>query len=139
MGFLILFYIMPFFFLIPVITVAFGLTYSTFLIVIGILLIPLFTWIFVRTEYKIFEILKKLIIYIPLFVGFTILIYVSLGFLGFYDHSIFHQLGRTISLGRGHIIDAPWTTLIPGIALFLLTLGLFLMYEGFQDYPRSSR
>ncbi|MHA2429597.1 MAG: hypothetical protein ACXACC_01055, partial [Promethearchaeota archaeon] len=84
MGFLLLFYIMPLFFLIPVISVAFGPTYSTFLIVIGILLIPLFTWIFVRTEYKIFKILKKLIIYIPLFVGFTILIYVSLGFLEFY-------------------------------------------------------
>jgi len=139
MGFLLLFYILPFFFLIPVITTAFGLNYLICLIIIGVLLIPLFTWIFVRTEYKIFKILKKLIIYIPLFVGFTISIYISLGFLGFYDHSILHQLGKTISDGRGHIIDAPWTTLIPGIALFLLILGLFLIYEGFQDYPRQSR
>ncbi|MFW9947813.1 MAG: hypothetical protein ACFFDX_13395 [Candidatus Odinarchaeota archaeon] len=137
MGFLLLFYILPFFFLIPVISTAFGLNYLICLIIIGVLLIPLFTWIFVRTEYKIFKILKKLIIYIPLFVGFTISIYISLGFLGFYDHSILHQLGKTISDGSGYI--APWTTLIPGIALFLLLLGLFLIYEGFQDYPRHSR
>jgi len=139
MGFLLLFYILPFFFLIPAITASFGFTYLTFLIIIGVLLIPLFTWIFVRTDYKIFEILKKLIIYIPLFVGFTISIYVSLGFLGFYDHSILHQLGRTITTGRGHIYDVPLAALAPALALFLLTLGLFLLYEGFQDYPRHSR
>ena len=138
MGFLLLFYIMPFIFLIPLITFAFGDTYLILLITIGILLIPLFTWIFVRTEYKIFAILKKLIIYIPLFVGFAILIYISLGFLGFYN-GILHQLGKTISEGRGHLITAPWATLIPGVAIFLLTLGLFLLYEGFQDYPRHSR
>jgi len=139
MGLLLLFYIMPFFFLIPVISVAFGETYSTYLIIIGILLIPLFTWIFVRTEYKIFEILKRLIIYIPLFVGFTILIYMSLGFLGFYDHSILHQLGKTINDGRAYLPIAPWATLVPAMALFLLTLGLFLIYEGFQDYAKTIR
>ncbi|MFX0018541.1 MAG: hypothetical protein ACFFDL_15460 [Promethearchaeota archaeon] len=139
MGFLLLFYIMPFFFLIPVITTAFGLTYLTFLIIIGVILIPLFTWIFVRTEYKIFEILKKLIIYIPLFVGFATLIYVSLGFLGFHDSNIIHQLGNTIDLGRTYLLIAPWATLIPAISLFLLTLGLFLIYEGFQDHVKRIR
>ncbi len=139
MGFLLLFYIMPLIFLVPVIWVAFGETYSTLLIFIGILLIPLFTWIFVKTDYKTFEILKKLIIYIPLFVGFTVLIYVTLGFLGFYDQNILHQLGRTMMEGRGHIIDAPWATIRPATTLFLLTLGLFLLHEGLQDYPRHSR
>ncbi|MFX1590020.1 MAG: hypothetical protein ACFFC1_17895, partial [Promethearchaeota archaeon] len=139
MGFLLLFYIIPLIFLVPVIWVAFGETYSTLLIVIGILLIPLFTWIFVRTDYKTFEILKKLIIYIPLFFGFTVLIYVTLGFLGFSDHNILHQLGRTIGEGRGHIIDAPWATLIPEVAFFLLMLGVFLLHEGFQDHPKGLR
>ncbi len=139
MGFLLLFYIMPFFFLIPVISEAFGRTYSTYFIILGILLIPLFTWIFVRTEYKIFEILKKLIIYIPLFVGFATLIYASLGFLGFHDPNIIHQLGNTISLGRSYLPIAPWATLVPAMALFLLTLGLFVLHEGFQDHPKSLR
>ncbi|MFX1435426.1 MAG: hypothetical protein ACFFB1_16780, partial [Promethearchaeota archaeon] len=94
---------------------------------------------FVRTEYKIFEILKKLIIYIPLFVGFATLIYVSLGFLGFHDSNIIHQLGNTIDLGRTYLLIAPWATLIPAISLFLLTLGLFLIYEGFQDHVKRIR
>jgi len=138
MGFILFFYLLPILLLLIGIISIFGREYTVILVSSGILSIPLFTWIFVKTEYKIFEILKKLIIYIPLFVGFTILIYNSLGWIGYSDPD-FIQLGRDIRTAQGHIMTAPWAVLSPGVAFFLLTLGLFVLHEGFQDYPRSTR
>ncbi|MFX1435425.1 MAG: ABC transporter permease subunit [Promethearchaeota archaeon] len=138
MGFMLLFYLLPILLFLIAITSIFGREYTILLVSSGVLSIPIFTWIFVKTEYKIFEILKKVIIYIPLFVGFIIIIYNSLGFIGYSDPD-FIQLGMDISNARGHILMAPWAVLSPGVAFFLLTLGLFFLHEGFQDYPRHSR
>jgi len=138
MGFMLLFYLLPILLLLIAIISIFGREYTIILVSSGVLSIPLFTWIFVRTEYKIFEILKKMIIYIPLFVGFIIIIYNSLGYIGYSDPD-FIQLGRDINYARGHILVAPWAIFSPGVAFFLLTLGLFVLHEGFQDYPRHSR
>lgn len=105
------------------------------LLVIGLLLIPSFTRIIANTEFRVVPIGKKIIAYAPLFAGFAIILYVSLGFLGFADpYSI--QLGAEISEARVHLYDAPWATLWPGFSIFLILICLFLLHEGLAKHSR---
>lgn len=137
LGFMFLFYLIPLIMLVPIIEGIFGPIYLFLMLTIGIFLIPLCTWIFVKTDYRIFDIIKKLIIYIPLFLGFAIVLYNTFGFLNFYVSSAnYQQLGYTINQGRSFLYSAPWATLWPGLAILLLTLGFFLIHEGFQDHSK---
>ncbi len=101
------------------------------MLILGIFLTPFFTIIFANTEFKIEKLGKKLITYIPFFTGLTILFYTAIGYLGFHDPSII-SLGNDIANARLHLYDAPWGFFWPGITVFLVTAGLFLVYEGFQ-------
>jgi len=49
--------------------------------------------------------------------------------------------GNTLSNGRNYLLAAPWITLFPGGAIFVLVLGLNLLGDGLRDMldPRVSR
>lgn len=104
----------------------------------GILLIPFFTLLIVKTSLKTFDIMKKLIPYIPLLTGFILLFHSAMTFLGFYDP-------RIISLGSdiGQVLDfidyAPYAFFFPSLFLSLLSMGFFLLYIGLQQTPRVKR
>jgi ABC-type dipeptide/oligopeptide/nickel transport system permease subunit len=101
----------------------------------GFLLIPSFTRIIANTEFRIIPIGKKIISYLPLFAGFAILFYVSLGFLGIYDYRTI-QLGGLVSEGRMHWYDAPWASFWPGGIAFLIVISLFVLHEGLAKSSR---
>ena len=102
------------------------------MVFIGCLLIPGFTIVFNKSEFKLRNLIKSALTYLPLFMGFTILFFEGLSFTGFSDPMIF-QLGRIISNGRIHLYDAPWATLWPGIALFILCIGFFTLHYGLKE------
>jgi peptide/nickel transport system permease protein len=97
----------------------------------GLLLIPFFTLLIAKTRLNLFEIMKKVIPYIPLFIGFVILLQSAVAFLGFIDYNLF-SLGYEISSARLFAYIAPHAAFFPGLALFLLIIGFFLLYAGLE-------
>jgi len=104
----------------------------------GFLLIPSFTRIIANAEFRPVTIGKKIISYVPLFAGFAILLYVSLGFLGFSSWRTI-QLGNLISISRERLWDIthfPHATFWPGLIAFLIVIGLFVLHEGLAKSSR---
>jgi len=102
----------------------------------GILLIPLFTQIIVNTKLTLFNLSKKIIPYIPLLMGFIIIIYFFLGFLGF-TSPVLISLGRDVAQSRIQYYTSPWAAIFPMLALSFLLMGLFLLYAGLQKSPKE--
>ena len=81
---------------------------------------------------------KTAIRYIPLLIGYSILFYNFLAFIGFSDPRTI-QLGTEINAARDYLYTAPWASLFPGIAIFVLIIGFFLLYAGLQESPKELR
>ena len=105
------------------------------MLITGLLFIPGFTRIIGNTKFRVVPIMKKIITYLPLFAGFAILLYASMGFLGYADRYTI-QLGYLIASMRYHLNDAPWASLWPGFAIFLISTSLFVLHEGLAKYSR---
>ncbi|MFX1477922.1 MAG: hypothetical protein ACFFCI_07300 [Promethearchaeota archaeon] len=139
-GPMIIFFLFPGVLLMMLLVIFFGReNYLTIMLLVGILLIPIFTRIIanaIRCEYNYFNITKAIIKYIPLEMAFSILLYQVLGFIGFSNYQI-SQLGETLSWSMA-IPNAIWALLWPGIFLLFISLGLILLHEGLQE-PTSSR
>jgi peptide/nickel transport system permease protein len=101
-----------------------------------VIIIPIFALIITKAEFNLVAILKRLIPYIPLMIGFVLIIETCLGFLGFSDPR-FIQFGTEISTGRSQLSVAPWATFYPGLAVFILQLGFFLLYAGLRPTPEE--
>jgi len=110
-------------------------TYSTYF---GIYLIPILVFFLAKDRLSISDMIKTVIRYIPLLMGYSILFYNFLGFLGYSDPRFFN-LGAEISVARDYLYMAPWASFYPGIAIFLLTIGFFLLYAGLQESPKELR
>lgn len=65
----------------------------------------------------------------------------ALGFLGIGAQPPMPEWGTMISDSRQYYIDAPWTMLFPGLAIFLTVLGFNLLGDGLRDVldPRSTQ
>ena len=136
MSFMLIFYILPGILLVMFFTMLLGGTgFGLLMITTGLLLVPSFTRIIANTEFRIVPIGKKIISYVPLFTGFAILFYVSLGFLGIYDYQTIN-LGGLINIGRMHLFDAPWASFWPGAIIFFILIGLFALHEGLANSSR---
>jgi len=137
MSFMLIFYVLPGIVLViffAVISYPVGLLMFT----TGFLLIPSFTRIIANAEFRPVTIGKKIISYVPLFAGFAILLYVSLGFLGFSSWRTI-QLGNLISISRERLWDIthfPHATFWPGLIAFLIVIGLFVLHEGLAKSSR---
>ncbi len=97
----------------------------------GVILIPIFTLIITKAKYNFVAVLKQVIPYIPLMMGFVLTIDTFLGFL-LYSTT---DLGGVISTARMYLPIAPWATFLPGLALFVLLLGFYLLYAGLRQIP----
>lgn len=102
---------------------------------VGLFWTPFFTYLIARERTSFYDISKKIIPYIPLFMGVTILIDTFTGFLGF-PSSLF-QLGTEISTARLYLYTAPWASLFPSLAVFILVSGFFILYAGLQKSPEE--
>ncbi len=135
MSVTLVFYILPGILLVLLATMIFGNLFGLLMFTTGLLLIPGFTRIIGNTEFRIVPIGKKIVSYLPLFAGFAILLYASLGFLGFHDYQII-SLGGLVSQARVHLYDAPWASFLPSAAIFSIVIGLFILHEGLAKHSR---
>lgn len=73
--------------------------------------------------------------------GAAILTTAALSFLGFGVEPGAAELGRMVADGRQFVFSAPWIVSAPGLAIFILCLGLNLMGDGLRDIldPRLRR
>ncbi len=103
---------------------------------VGLFWTPFFTYLIARERTSFYDISKKVIPYIPLFMGVTILIDTFIGLLGF-SSSFTIQLGAEISIARLYLYTAPWASLFPSLAVFILLSGFFILYGGLQKSPEE--
>ncbi|MHA2125183.1 MAG: hypothetical protein ACXACO_06555 [Promethearchaeota archaeon] len=109
-----------------------GMAVKTSVVIIGFLLIPIFTKIIantIRRESNYRNVIKVIVKNIPLEMAFGILLYLTLGFLGMGNQT---QLGTTINYGFGHHFSAMWAVLWPGFFIFFILLSLLLVYESIK-------
>ncbi|MGA2785246.1 MAG: ABC transporter permease [Candidatus Bathyarchaeia archaeon] len=73
--------------------------------------------------------------------GAAILTTAALSFLGFGVEPGAAELGRMVADGRQFVFSAPWIVSAPGVAIFVLCLGLNLVGDGLRDIldPRLRR
>jgi peptide/nickel transport system permease protein len=73
--------------------------------------------------------------------GGILLTFSALMFLGFSPSPSLPELGNLIADGYGHIFDAPWVMIFPGLTLMLISLGFNLIGDGIRDIfdPRLRR
>ena len=104
---------------------------------VGLFWTPFFTYLIARERTSFYDISKKVIPYIPLFMGVTILIDTYTGLLGWFSSSFPIQLGAEISIARPFLYTAPWASLFPSLAVFILLSGFFILYAGLQKSPEE--
>ncbi|MFX0148888.1 MAG: hypothetical protein ACFE8E_14205, partial [Candidatus Hodarchaeota archaeon] len=87
-------------------------TIEHIMLIFSILIIPFFTLLIAKTRLNGFEIMKKVIPYIPLFIGFILLVDASVAFLGFSDPGLI-SFGNEIAEAREFVYIAPWASFWP--------------------------
>lgn len=76
--------------------------------------------------------LPPLIVTSALTVGSAILFEAALSFLGLSDPNIM-SWGKIIGDNRDYLLEAPWTVIFPGLAIFITVLAVNLMGDGLND------
>ena len=76
--------------------------------------------------------LPPLIVTSALTVGSAILFEAALSFLGLSDPNIM-SWGKIIGDNRDYLLEAPWTVIFPGLAIFITVLSVNLMGDGLND------
>jgi peptide/nickel transport system permease protein len=84
--------------------------------------------------------LSSLIVRLTLDMAGIILTAAGLGFLGLGAQPPAAEWGAMVSSGRNFILDQWWIATIPGIAIFIVSLGFNLLGDGLRDVfdPKSS-
>jgi peptide/nickel transport system permease protein len=77
--------------------------------------------------------LSSLIVRLTLDMAGIILTAAGLGFLGLGAQPPTAEWGAMVSAGRGVILDQWWVATIPGIAIFIVSLGFNLLGDGLRD------
>src|SRR6202022_3769888 len=87
------------------------------------------------------NVMSPIIVRTSIGMGFTILTASALGFLGLGAPPPAPEWGRMISESREFLPDAWWYALAPGLAIFLVGMGLNLLGDGLRDVldPRIRR
>ena len=138
-----LFYIFPSIVITILMLIISEYDHSVQVFIIGILLIPMFTRKIANTKPKFTNILKELIIYIPFVLIIANLLYTSSSFLGFTDVRT-AQLGYSIHrVYRAYFpdryLDQFQAVFWPGLAIFMVNFGLFLLYLGLNSRNRETQ
>jgi peptide/nickel transport system permease protein len=66
-------------------------------------------------------------------IGDAILIAAALGFLGLGAQPPLPEWGTMLSVGRNYIYNAPWLSVLPGVAILFTVLGFNLLGDGLRD------
>jgi ABC-type dipeptide/oligopeptide/nickel transport system permease subunit len=73
------------------------------------------------------------IVLVTLGVGGAILAEASLSFLGLGAQPPTPSWGSMLSTGRDYLLQAPWLSVYPGVAIFLTVMGFNLLGDGLRD------
>ena len=76
--------------------------------------------------------IQPVIITLTFQIGTMILSLAALSFLGFSDPSMI-EWGNDINISRGHLYDAPWAPIWPGVMILITVLGFMLVGDGLRD------
>jgi peptide/nickel transport system permease protein len=131
-GFMIIVFLIPSLFMIVIFQAILGHEVILTMSIMAMYTIPWVTLIISRGNFSIKSTIKKIIAYFPLFMAFNILVFEAVAFLGFSDPMIV-QLGRDISNGRMMLYAAPWASLYPGLALYLMVMGFIALHYGLKE------
>jgi peptide/nickel transport system permease protein len=84
--------------------------------------------------------MSSLIVRLTLDMAGIILTAAGLGFLGLGARPPAPEWGAMISSGRGYLLDQWWVATMPGIAIFVISLGFNLLGDGLRDVldPKQS-
>ena len=77
--------------------------------------------------------LDAVIVQVSLAMAFAILIEAALSFLGLGTQPPDPSWGSMLSFGRQYMLEAPWWTLFPGLAIFATVFALHLIGDGLRD------
>ena len=85
--------------------------------------------------------LSSVIVRLTLDMAGIILTAAGLGFLGLGAQPPTAEWGAMVSSGRDVILDQWWVSTIPGVAIFLVSLGFNLLGDGLRDVfdPKDSQ
>jgi len=85
--------------------------------------------------------LSSLIVRVTLDMAGVILIAAGLGFLGLGAQPPLAEWGTMISSGRIYLLDQWWVATMPGLAIFIVSLGFNLLGDGLRDVldPRGAQ
>ncbi|MFW9822414.1 MAG: hypothetical protein ACFFE4_05740, partial [Candidatus Thorarchaeota archaeon] len=111
------------------------------IIIIGILLIPNISRAIANKmdgEINVDIIFKAMIKQIPYNFAIALLIFHSIGFLGF-NQSMMITLGGDINVARENPYEAPWAGLWPGITIFGIVITFLILHIGLQEYTIKNR
>jgi peptide/nickel transport system permease protein len=79
------------------------------------------------------NVLAPILVLATLDVGSAVLSGSSLSFLGVGAQPPAPEWGLMLNEGRAHLMDAPWTSLAPGLAIMLAVLAVNLLGDGLRD------
>jgi peptide/nickel transport system permease protein len=77
--------------------------------------------------------ISSVVVRLTLDMAGVILIAAGLGFLGLGAQPPAPEWGLMISQGRQYLLDQWWVPTMPGIAIFLVSLGFNLLGDGLRD------
>jgi peptide/nickel transport system permease protein len=85
--------------------------------------------------------ISSVIVRVTLDMAGIILIAAGLGFLGLGAQPPLPEWGAMIATGRNYIIDQWWVAAMPGIAIFIVSLGFNLLGDGLRDVldPKAAK
>jgi len=85
--------------------------------------------------------LSSAIVRVTLDMAGIILTAAGLGFLGLGAQPPLAEWGAMISSGRQYLLDQWWVATVPGLAIFIVSLGFNLLGDGLRDVldPRSAQ
>lgn len=85
------------------------------------------------------NILTPLIVVATLEMALAILLEAALSFLGLGVPPPYPSWGLMIAEGKDYMFFSPWVIMVPGIALFILVLGINLLGDGLRDMLGMAR
>ena len=85
--------------------------------------------------------ISSLIVRVTLDMAGIILTAAGLGFLGLGAQPPQPEWGAMIATGRNYLIDQWWVAAVPGLAIFVVSLGFNLLGDGLRDVldPKAAR
>jgi len=132
LGFMVILFFIPSIFVILIFLEILGRDIIITMSIMTMFTIPGATLLFSRGNYSIAASAKKLIAYFPLFMAFNILFFEALSFLGYIDPTLI-KLGSNISSARMQLYGAPWASLWPGLALYVIVIGFITLHYGLKE------